>query len=401
MQNGLDRLLVDDNAVARLGAARFALLAHPASVTAAFTPILDAFFALDLLPAKLFGPEHGFGGEAQDMVGVGDERGPRGIPVRSLYGSTYESLTPSATDLDGIEVFVIDLQDVGSRYYTFVWTALLACRACWDRGIRVLVLDRPNPLGQALHHAEGPVQDAHFLSFVGLEAVPVRHGLTLGELCAWERRRRGVDRGLLEVLGGPWPDDYTAYAWRDRFVAPSPNMPTYETALVYPGGCLIEGTNLSEGRGTTRPFEWFGAPWLDAAGLASAFAAIALPGVVARPMSFQPSFHKHAGKICGGLQVHVTDREAFRPYATYLALLAEVHHAHPEHFAFRREAYEFVHDRWAFDLLTGSEGARLAILGGMRGTEIAATFGPVGAADIDVVRDVRAASHARARAALA
>lgn len=391
MQTGLDWLLKDEQTLARLRESRLALLAHPASVTADFTPILTAFFARDLVPVRLFGPEHGFGGEAQDMVGVADAPGPRGIPVRSLYGATYESLTPSAANLAGVDVLVIDLQDVGSRYYTFVWTALLACRACWDRGIRVVVLDRPNPLGQSLRHAEGPVQDARFFSFVGLEAVPVRHGLTIGELCAWERARRRVDRGLLEIFGGPWPDEYTAYAWRDRFVAPSPNMPTYDTALVYPGGCLIEGTNLSEGRGTTRPFEWFGAPWLDADRLASTFAAIGLPGVVVRPMSFQPNFHKHAGRVCGGVQVHVTDRESFRPYATYLALLAEVHRAHPQDFAFRREAYEFVHDRWAFNLLTGSEGARLAMLGGMRGQEIAATFGPVNETDRDVVRAVRAA----------
>jgi uncharacterized protein YbbC (DUF1343 family) len=389
MEAGLDSLLKNERLVGRLRGARLALLAHPASVTVGFTPILDALFAANIVPARLFGPEHGFGGEAQDMIGVGDAVGPRGIPVRSLYGSTFESLTPSAADLEGIELFVIDLQDVGARYYTFVWTALLACRACWDRGIPVLVLDRPNPLGQALRHAEGPVQDAHFFSFVGLEAVPVRHGLTLGELCAWERARRGVAHELLHVVGGPWPEVYTAASWRERFVAPSPNMPTFDTALVYPGGCLIEGTNLSEGRGTTRPFEWFGAPWLDGDRLARAFAALDLPGVVARPMSFLPNFHKHAGSVCGGVQVHVTDRETFRPYASYLALLAEVHHAHPERFAFRREAYEFVHDRWAFDLLTGSEGARLAILGGMRGAEIAATFGPVSETDRDVVRAVR------------
>jgi len=389
MQPGLDRLLNHGPSLARLRTSRFALLAHPASVTAEFTPILEAFFARDLVPVRLFGPEHGFGGEAQDMIGVGDALGPRGIPVRSLYGSTFESLTPSAADLDGVELFVIDLQDVGSRYYTFVWTALLACRACWDRCISVLVLDRPNPLGQSEAHVEGRLQDARFLSFVGLEAVPVRHALTLGELCAWERQRRGVAPELLEVLGGPWRDDYTAYAWRDRFVAPSPNMPTYDTALVYPGGCLIEGTNLSEGRGTTRPFEWFGAPWLDGERLAREFAAIGLPGVVARPMTFQPNFHKHAGTICGGVQVHVTDRESFRPYATYLALLAEARHAHPDAFEFRREAYEFVHDRWAFDLLTGSEGVRLAMLAGMRGAEVAETFATPTSAEIDVVRAVR------------
>ena len=389
MKSGLDSLLEDAKHQAALRGSRFALLAHPASVTSGLVPILDAFVARGLVPVRLFGPEHGFGGEAQDMVGVGDDVAAGGIPVRSLYGSTYESLTPSAEDLLGVDKVVIDLQDVGSRYYTFVWTALLVCRSAWAKGVPVLVLDRPNPLGQELERVEGHVQDARFLSFVGLEAVPVRHGLTLGELCAWERERSGVPGELLEVIGGPWPDEYTSDRWRDRFVAPSPNMPTCDTALVYPGGCLLEGTNLSEGRGTTRPFEWLGAPWLDGVRLARELAAMGLPGVAFRPMAFRPGFHKHAGEVCTGVQVHVVDRLTFRPYATYLALLAEVHHAHPDRFAFRREAYEFVHDRWAIDLLTGSEGVRLAILAGTRGKELADSFGPPTAADRAVVRNVR------------
>ncbi len=390
METGLDSLLNHGPMLSRLRASRVALLAHPASVSREFTPILSCLFARQIDPVMLFGPEHGFGGEAQDMVGVGDDKGPRGIPVRSLYGATFESLTPSAADLNGVELLLIDLQDVGSRYYTFVWTALLACRAAWARGIPVVVLDRPNPLGQSPARMEGRLQDTRFLSFVGLEPVPVRHGLTLGELCAWDRSAHGVPPELLQVIGGPWADDYTWYAWRDRFVAPSPNMPTGDTAIVYPGACLLEGTNLSEGRGTTRPFEWLGAPWLDGERLAREMAAIGLPGVAIRPMTFQPNFHKHAGKRCGGVQIHVTDCTGFRPYATYLALLAEVHAAHAEHFSFRREAYEFVHDRWAFDLLTGSEGARLAILAGGRGHDLAETFGPSTRLEHEVVATIRA-----------
>jgi uncharacterized protein YbbC (DUF1343 family) len=208
------------------------------------------------------------------------------------------------------------------------------------------------------------MQDARFLSFVGLERVPVRHGLTLGEIVLWRARVEGYAE-LVDVIPveGLAPDAH-APRWDRAFVMPSPNMPTYETALVYPGGCLLEGTNLSDGRGTTRPFEVTGAPWIDGRELAARLAATGLPGFFARPLGFEPTFHKHAKQSCGGVQIHVTEPGAFRPYATYVALCAIAHHVAPDHFRFRTEKYEFVDTIPAFDLLTGSATARERILAG-------------------------------------
>src|SRR4051812_32323181 len=268
------------------------------------------------------------------MIGVGDATDKsRGTRIVSLYGESLEDLSPKPADLAGLDVVVIDLQDVGARYYTFVWTAVLVARACRDAGVRVVVLDRPNPIGSAI---EGRLQEKGFLSFVGLERVPIRHGRTLGEITRWQ-----VPEVRVVACEGISRDAH-ATSWDRAFVMPSPNMPTYETALVYPGGCLLEGTNLSDGRGTTRPFEITGAPWLDGRRLADALAKTGLPGFVARPLSFEPTFHKHAKQTCGGVQIHVTDVASFLPVATYVALIALAHHAHPEHFRFRTERYEFV-----------------------------------------------------------
>jgi uncharacterized protein YbbC (DUF1343 family) len=364
MRTGLDRLGAEAAISSRVRGARFGLVAHPASVNRELVHVRRVLDAIGARPKIVFGPEHGYGGEAQDMIGVGDARDQGGVPVRSLYGASLADLSPRPEDLEGLDLVVIDLQDVGSRYYTFVWTAVLVMRACAARGIRVLVLDRPNPLGGAASSTEGPSQDARFRSFVGLEPIPVRHGLTLGEIVAWRAEIEGLPRGSVEVVRVlDLAREAHASAWDRPFVMPSPNMPTYETALVYPGGCLVEGTNLSEGRGTTRPFEIVGAPFLDGEALAAELRthAGALPGFVARPLTFLPTFHKHARQVCGGVQIHVTDAAAFRPYATYLALLAIARRLGGDAFAFRTEAYEFVADIPAFDLLTGNAEARTRI----------------------------------------
>jgi uncharacterized protein YbbC (DUF1343 family) len=251
---------------------------------------------------------------------------------------------------------VIDLQDVGSRYYTFVWTALLMARACAARGIEVLVCDRPNPLGGAV--IEGSPQRPELRSFVGLEACPVRHGLTLGEVLSW----RAAEESLPNVTVIPMEGWARAMRWEDTglpWVLPSPNMPTPDTATVYPGGCLIEGTNLSEGRGTTRPFEIFGAPWVDGAALASAMEADGGGGMRARAMSFRPMFQKHSGVTCQGVQVHVTDPRVFAPYRAYLSALRACRRF--QGFRWRTEKYEFVDDVPAIDLLTGDPAVRLHI----------------------------------------
>lgn len=362
MLTGLDRLVTQrTDLVKRLRESVIGLVAHPASVSRALVHIVDVFAELGIVPRILFGPEHGWAGHAQDMIGVGDATdAQKGTRIVSLYGESFSDLSPKKADLEGLDVVVIDMQDVGARYYTFVWTAVLVARACRDAGVRVLVLDRPNPLGKKV--LEGRLQDEGFQSFVGLERVPIRHGLTLGDIVTWRAKVEGYSElvEVLEVEG--LSKDAHATEWDRPFVMPSPNMPTYETALVYPGGCLLEGTNLSDGRGTTRPFEITGAPWIDGKELAKRLAATELPGFVARPLGFEPTFHKHAKQSCGGVQIHVTDVRRFRPVATYVALIAIAHHLAPNDFRFRTEKYEFVDTIPAFDLLTGSAGARERIL---------------------------------------
>jgi uncharacterized protein YbbC (DUF1343 family) len=386
---GLDRLVSDPSLsalVAELRKSRVALLAHPASVSRELVHALDVLQGLGIEPRVLFGPEHGWSGQAQDMIGVGDE-GRGGIRIVSLYGEHFEDLSPKPAHLEGIDVVVIDLQDVGSRYYTYVWTAVLVARACRHAGIRVVVLDRPNPLGGIT--VEGRLQHPVFLSFVGLERLPIRHGLTVGEIVSWRAAVEGYGELVTVIAARGLPPGAHATAWDRPFVMPSPNMPTYESALVYPGGCLLEGTNLSDGRGTTRPFEITGAPWLDGARLARSLEALDLGGFVARPITFEPTFHKHAKKTCGGVQIHPIDANTFQPVATYVALVALAHHANPSDFVFRTEKYEFVDDIPAFDLLTGSARARERILAGDDVRAIAADVAMIGADERALIEEAR------------
>jgi uncharacterized protein YbbC (DUF1343 family) len=288
---------------------------------------------------------------------------------------------PSTHGLGEIDVLLVDLQDVGSRYYTFVWTAALCLQRAAQAGVKVVVLDRPNPIGGRA--VEGGSVAAWAESFVGLGSVPVRHGLTIGEVVRLVQRgmpwggprfAKPID-GELEVIPmrGWRRDDYFD-ACGLPWVLPSPNMPTPDTALVYPGMCLLEGTNISEGRGTTRPFEIFGAPFIDGYQLAERLAAEALPGVRFRPLSFRPTFHKFAGRVCGGVQIHVTDREAFRPYLTGVAALRSLRNLAGDAFAWRTEVYEFVADRPAIDLLTGGDQIRRGIEAGLSLAELRATW---------------------------
>jgi uncharacterized protein YbbC (DUF1343 family) len=391
MRTGLDRLATDSRLgpiVTDLRASRVGLLAHPASVDRRLLHIRRVFDAIGVGVALVFGPEHGYGGEAQDMVGVADARDAFGTPIRSLYGARYEDLIPRAEDLAAIDVLVVDLQDIGSRYYTFIWTAVLAMRACAQAGVRVLVLDRPNPLGGDASSLEGRRPARPYCSFVGLEPIPVRHGLTLGEVVAWRAVEEGVARELVRVLAVAGLDRKAhAPAWDRPFVMPSPNMPTYETALVYPGGCLVEGTNLSEGRGTTRPFEIVGAPWIDGVRLAAEMHAAGCAGARIRPLTFLPTFQKHARTLCGGVQVHVTDPERFRPMATYLMLIALARAQAPERFVFRTEPYEFRDDIPAFDLLAGGAEARELIERGERPIRVAEAIAAVDSTDRAIVSE--------------
>lgn len=389
MEWGIDRLTPDTARTLGLTGTRVGVLAHPASVDRELTHLSVVLARLGIEPTIVFGPEHGYRGEAQDMAAVKDEAGKRGAPVRSLYGDSEEALVPTAEDLDRLDVLLVDLQDVGARYYTFVWTAVLAMRAVARAGKRVVVLDRPNPIGDAI---EGRSQRAAFRSFVGLEPIPIRHGLTLGEIVAHRAELEGIGKDQLAVLGTRGVARRAhATDWDRPFVFPSPNMPTASTALVYPGGCLLEGTNLSEGRGTTKPFEIFGAPFLDGERLAADFHALSLDGARVRPLSFKPMFHKFAGELCGGVEVHVVDRERFLPVATYVALIALAQEQAPERFRFRTERYEFVDDIPAFDLLTGDGQARAMILEGARPLDVAHAVSRLGDGDAERVAAARSA----------
>lgn len=370
MKTGLERLLADPER--HLGRARVGLCANPTTVDARLRHAADLLAADPRVRlALLFGPEHGLRGDAQDMVSVDHARdGITGLPVVSLYGTSESSLTPKPEDLAQIDVFVFDIQDVGSRYYTYAATLALAMRACGRAGVRVVVLDRPNPIGGAA--VEGGGLEAGLENFCGLFPVPQRHGLTVGELARLYRSAFGVDCELEVVACEGWRRDRyfdeTGLCW----VMPSPNMPTLDTAVVYPGLCLVEATNLSEGRGTTRPFELIGAPFVDGRLLAAELERLALPGVCFRPCFFRPMFQKHAGSQCGGVQLHVIDRKSFLPYRTGLAVLWAAARLWPEAFGWRREPYEFRPDIPTIDLLTGTPRVRRAIEAGAEFEAVAA-----------------------------
>lgn len=315
-------------------------------------------------PTALFGPEHGYYAVEQDMVASRDELDPlTGAPVVSLYGDSEHSLRPSPSAFDGLDLLLIDLQDVGSRYYTYAATAVWAAEVALSVGVEVWVLDRPNPLGGEV--IEGDLPRSGYESFIGAFLNPVRHGLTLGELVRLEAARRGWDDGGLEIR--------TMRGWRREmcwaetgltWIAPSPNIPSVASVEVYPGGCLIEATTLSEGRGTTRPFQLVGAPGIDARSLARAMERRNIPGVAFLPSFFRPQFQKHAGEVCAGVEIAIEDAASFPAYRCGVELVAEVHDRFPRVFGWRHEPYEFVSDRPAIDLLSGGPELRRALESG-------------------------------------
>ena len=354
---GLD--VIQESTPDVLRGARVGLLAHPASIDARLNHAGDIFMKCsDFKLAAIFGPQHGYLGNTQDnMIEWMSFLDPRtSLPVHSLY-STHRRPAPEM--LDGIDAMVCDIQDVGTRVYTFVWTVALCMEACAEAGKPLVILDRPNPIGGDA--AEGNVLDPEFHSFVGLHPVPMRHGMTVGELAAFvnDTARIGCDlhvvkmqnwvRGMqFEETGLPW-------------VMPSPNMPTPDTARVYPGTVIFEGANISEGRGTTRPFELIGAPWLDAHELAGELDALELPGVRFRPAFFEPTFHKGAGRICAGVQIHVTGIAAFKPYITGIAILKAARNQSPANFAWKQPPYEYEYEKLPIDMILGTDAIRKQI----------------------------------------
>ena len=361
-----------DGDLSRLRSARVGLLVHPASVDSKLRNTCDLLIdeaGLDV--TAVFGPEHGFTGSAQYMEAIGDEAdGAYGIPLFSLYGSDAASLRPTAEALDRIDLLVCDLQDVGARYYTYAATMAGCMEACAEAGKGVIVLDRPNPINGL--DVEGGVVRSGYTSFVGAFPIAARHAMTIGELAKYFNDVHSIGCDLEVVPMQEWG---RAMMFADTglpWVMPSPNMPTPDTALVYPGTCLLEGTNLSEGRGTTRPFEIVGAPWIDAGCLARELNSLDLPAAVFRPISFRPTFDKWSGVECGGVQIHVTDPQAYLPVRTGLAILETSRAADRSRFAWRSEPYEFETSIPAIDLLAGGDALRLCITEGSPVREVEA-----------------------------
>ena len=363
---GSDTLL----ASGRLRGLRAGVVCNHASVDGRLQHLVDRFAATEgVTLGAIFGPQHGFRSDVQDnMIETAHgEDAQRRVPVYSLYSETRE---PTAEMLKGLDVLVVDLQDVGARIYTYIYTLANCLRACRRHGVPVIVCDRPNPIGGVA--IEGASLTAGCESFVGQFPIPMRHGMTIAELARLFNEAFGLGATLDVVPLSGWTRpmfaDETGLPW----VMPSPNMPTLETAVVYPGTVLFEGTMLSEGRGTTRPFELVGLPGIDAERFADAMNAEGHRGAFFRPAVFEPTFQKHARTTCGGCQIHVLDREAFRPVEVGVALIAQFRRMAPGHFAWRKPPYEYEHEKEPFDILAGSPELRLQIERGVPVPEIAA-----------------------------
>ncbi len=373
ISTGLDVWVADG--FASLAGKRVAAIVNPTSVDSRFRHLADLLYrSATAKLVALFGPEHGVRGEAQYMVPVGEIARDRHtqVPVHSLYGSTYASLSPTPQQLQGLDALVFDIQDVGSRYYTYVYTMALAMKAAAKAKLPFYVLDRPNPIGGL--QVEGNIVGKGFESFVGLFPIPNRHGMTAGELATLFNVEEKIGCDLTVVPCDGWRRSMYFGDTGLPFIAPSPNMPTQDTALVYPGMCQGEGTNVSEGRGTCRPFEQFGAPWLDGAAVAEKLESLKLPGVRFRPIAFTPTFDKFTGQSCEGAFLHVTDRLSFRPVLTGFAVWQTARSLSSGRFAWRADAYEFVDRVPAFDLLCGTAQVREGIEAGLGLDQLVAGF---------------------------
>jgi len=354
----------------RLQGRHVGVVCNPASVDAEFRHVIDRIAAAPgVTLAALFGPQHGFHSVVQDnMIETPHAQHPRyGVPVYSLYSDTRE---PTAEMLRGLDLLIIDLQDVGTRVYTYVYTLAHCLRAARHHGVPVMVCDRPNPVGGVA--VEGPVLEAGLESFVGQFPIPLRHGMTIGELAYLFNRHFGIGADLDVIQMSGWTrtmyHDDTGLPW----IMPSPNLPTIDSAVVYPGAVLFEGTNVSEGRGTTRPFELIGAPWVDPDTLVDTLTALELPGVIFRPVQFEPTFQKHAGQVCGGCQLHVTDRHNFESVTVAVALMHAVQQQDPDAFQWREPPYEYEQVNRPIDILAGTERLREQIEDRVTASEIAA-----------------------------
>jgi uncharacterized protein YbbC (DUF1343 family) len=348
------------------------VVCNHASIDRGFLHVIDRVEMCEgVTLAAIFGPQHGFRSDVQDnMVETphGDDARRR-VPVYSLYSETRE---PTAEMLRGVDALIVDLQDIGARIYTYIYTMANCMRAAARHGVPVIICDRPNPIGGTA--VEGARLQPGWESFVGQFPIPMRHGMTIGELAVLFNDAFGIGASLEVIRMEGWMRDMYADATGLPWVMPSPNMPTLDTAIAYPGTVLFEGTMLSEGRGTTRPFELVGAPWIDAECFAGEMNGAALGGVYFRPAGFEPTFQKHAKQPCGGCQIHVTDRGAFQPVITGVALIDMFRRLDPGRFAWRQPPYEYEHDKMPIDILAGSDVLRQQIESGMPIREIAGSW---------------------------
>ena len=351
---------------------RVGVVCNPASVDLQLEHIADRLAARPRTTlAAIFGPQHGFRSDVQEnMIETGHGRDDlRRVPVYSLYSETRE---PTEEMLNGIEVLVIDLQDVGTRIYTYIYTMANCLIAARKHGVKVIVCDRPNPIGGVA--VEGPMLERGFESFVGMYPIPMRHGMTIGELARLFNDEFGIGANLEVIAMEGWRRDLYFEETGVPWVMPSPNIPTIETAVVYPGTVLFEGTNVSEGRGTTKPFELIGAPWVTSERFADGLNRLELPGVYFRPVLFEPTFHKHARTSCGGCQIHPLDRTRFRPVETAVALLVAFRACGSDQFAWRPPPYEYEHHKLPVDILAGSSELRDQVQAGLSAREIARSW---------------------------
>ncbi len=376
---GSERLI----ASSRLNGLRVGVLANPASVDRDFRHVVDRLGASTCYTlAAIFGPQHGYQSDLQDNMieSPHAEDARRDVPIFSLYSETRE---PTPEMLDLINVLVIDLQDVGARIYTFIYTIANCLRAAARQGLPVIVCDRPNPIGGG--QVEGPTLEPGYESFVGQFRMPMRHGMTVAELVRFFNEHFGIGAELEVIPMEGWSREMYWDATNVPWIMPSPNMPTLDTAIVYPGTVLLEGTMLSEGRGTTRPFELAGAPWLDGELLAARLNALGLRGVHFRASSFEPTFQKHARVPCGGCQIHVTAREAFEPVKAGVGVIRECFGLASDRFAWRDPPYEYEHEKMPIDILAGSPALRQQIEQQIPLDEIAESWG-AGVAEFEEVR---------------
>ncbi len=356
----------------RLKGAHVGVVCNHASIDRGFLHVIDRVASCEgVTLGAIFGPQHGFRSDVQDnMVETPHGDDPRRrVPIYSLYSETRE---PTAEMLRGLDALVIDLQDIGARIYTYIYTMANCMRAAARHGVQVIVCDRPNPIGGEA--VEGATLRPGWESFVGQFAIPMRHGMTTGELAMLFNDAFGIGAPLEVVRMDGWTRDMYADATGLPWVMPSPNMPTLDTAIVYPGTVLFEGTMLSEGRGTTRPFELLGAPWIDAERFAAEMNGAGLHGAYFRPAGFEPTFQKHAKQPCGGCQIHVTDRHAFEPVITGVALIDRFRRLDPTRFAWRQPPYEYEHDKMPIDILAGADVLRQQIESGVPIREIAGSW---------------------------